>query len=74
MESDSPLVVKKVCSLLAETLSPSHSESEQLERCVAMVGTNRLASWRFYRVAVAGMACKDIGKAQASQLEKKSTA
>ena len=63
MENDSLLVVKRVCSLLAETVSPSQSVSEQLERCVAVVGTNRLASWRFYQVAVSGMACKNVGKA-----------
>ena len=63
LEIDSPLVVKRVCSVLAEIVSPRQSESEQLERCVAVVGTNHLASWRLYQVAVAGMPCKNVGNA-----------
>lgn len=74
MESDSPLVVKRVCSLLVETVSPSQPQSEQLERCVALVGTNRLASWRFYQVSVAGMSCRHVGKSRAEQLKERITA
>ena len=73
MESDPPLVVKRVCSLLAETVSPNQSETDQLQRCMAMVGTNRFASWHFYQAAVAGMACKNAGKARC-RLEKEKSA
>ena len=58
---DSPRVVKRVCALLTDAFRPSQDSSEQLDRCVELLGFSRLAARQFYQYAATNMPRTDIG-------------